>query len=165
VLGKEYEGQICSIARSLELVGERWTLLVIREVFNGHRKFSEMQRSLGVARNVLTARLQTLVDEGILERRPYSERPERYEYFLTEKGLDLWPLMIALMHWGDKYEPLPGGRPTIVVHKGECGGEIDDRRICTKCGKPLTVREARAIEGPGMKAAAAAGPHSLEAAA
>jgi DNA-binding HxlR family transcriptional regulator len=153
VLGKQYEGQICSIARSLELVGERWTLLVIREVFNGHRRFSEMQRSLGVARNVLTARLQTLVDEGILERRPYSERPERYEYFLTDKGLDLWPLMIALMHWGDKYEPLPEGRPTIVVHKGECGGEIDDRRICTKCGKPLTVREARAIEGPGMKAA------------
>jgi DNA-binding HxlR family transcriptional regulator len=153
VLGKDYEGQVCSIARSLELVGERWTLLVIREVFNGRRKFSEMQRSLGVARNVLTDRLQGLVDEGILERRPYSEKPERYEYFLTEKGLDLWPLMISLMQWGDKWEPLPDGRPMIVVHKGECGGEIDDRRICTKCGKPLTVREVRAIEGPAMKAA------------
>jgi DNA-binding HxlR family transcriptional regulator len=152
MLGKEYEGQICSIARSLELVGERWTLLVVREIFHGRRKFSEMQRSLGVARNVLTDRLQGMVDEGILERRPYSERPERYEYFLTEKGLDLWPVMIALMHWGDKYEPLPGGRPSIVVHK-ECGGEIDDRRICTKCGKQLEVREARAIEGPGMKKA------------
>jgi DNA-binding HxlR family transcriptional regulator len=169
VLGKEYEGQICSIARSLELVGERWTLLVIREVFNGNRKFSEMQRSLGVARNVLTDRLQGLVDEGILERRAYSERPERYEYFLTEKGLDLWPLMVSLMHFGDKWEPLPGGRPMIVVHKGECGGEIDDRRICKKCGKPLTVREARAIEGPGLKAAldslAPARPQSVEAAA
>ena len=153
MLGNEYEGQICSIARGLEVVGERWTLLVIREVFNGNRRFSEMQRSLGVARNVLTARLQRLIDEGILERRAYSERPERHEYFLTEKGLDLWPLMISLMHWGDKYEPLPGGRPMIVVHKGVCGGEIDDRRICTKCGKKLGVREARAIEGPGMKAA------------
>jgi DNA-binding HxlR family transcriptional regulator len=153
MLGNEYEGQVCSIARTLEMVGERWTILVIREVFNGNRRFSEMQRSLGVARNVLTARLQRLVDEDILERRPYSERPERYEYFLTEKGLDLWPVMTALMQWGDKYEPLPDGRPSIVVHKGECGGEIDDRRICTKCGKPLTVREARAIEGPGMKAA------------
>jgi DNA-binding HxlR family transcriptional regulator len=152
VLGKEYDGQICSIARSLELVGERWTLLVVREIFHGRRKFSEMQRSLGVARNVLTDRLQGMVDEGILERRPYSERPERYEYFLTEKGLDLWPVMIALMHWGDKYESLPGGRPSIVVHK-ECGGEIDDRRICIKCGKQLEVREARAIEGPGMKKA------------
>jgi DNA-binding HxlR family transcriptional regulator len=153
MLGKEYEGQICSIARSLELVGERWTLLVIREVFNGNRKFSEMQRSLGVARNVLTARLQNLVDERILERRPYSDRPERYEYFLTEKGLDLWPLMVDLMKWGDKHEPIPGGPPMKIVHKGECGGEVDERRICTKCGKPLTVREARAIEGPGMKAA------------
>ena len=153
MLGNEYEGQNCSIARSLELVGERWTLLVIREVFNGHRRFSEMQRSLGVARNVLTARLQRLVDEGILERRPYSERPERYEYFLTEKGLDLWPLMMALMHWGDKHEPLPGGPPTIVIHKGECGGRVNDRRICEKCGKQLDVREARAVDGPGMAAA------------
>jgi DNA-binding HxlR family transcriptional regulator len=161
MLGKDYEGQICSIARSLELVGERWTILVVREVFNGNRRFSEMQRSLGVARNVLTARLQRLVDEGILERRPYSERPERYEYFLTEKGLDLWPLMIALMKWGDKHEPLSGGPPMIVVHKGACGGEIDDRRICTRCGKKLGVREARAIEGPG----AATGPRSVEAAA
>jgi len=153
VLGNEYEGQVCSIARTLEMVGERWTILVIREVFNGNRKFSEMHRSLGVARNVLTARLQRLVDEDILERRPYSERPERYEYFLTEKGLDLWPVMISLMFWGDKHEPLQGGRPSIVVHKGDCGGEIDDRRICAKCGKKLSVREARATEGPGLKAA------------
>lgn len=153
MLGKEYEGQICSIARTLETIGERWTILVIREVFNGNRRFSEMQRSLGVARNVLTARLQRLIDEGILERRPYSERPERYEYFLTQKGLDLWPVMISLMHWGDKHEPLPGGRPVVVVHKGECGGEVDDRRICRRCGKHLDVREARAVEGPGMTAA------------
>ena len=153
MLGKEYEGQICSIARSLDLIGERWTILVIREVFNGHRKFSEMQRSLGVARNILTGRLQRLVDEGILERRRYSERPERFEYFLTEKGLDLWPVMVALMHWGDKHEPLTGGPPTVVVHKGECGGRVNDRRICERCGKQLGPREARAVEGPGMAAA------------
>jgi DNA-binding HxlR family transcriptional regulator len=153
VLRNDYEGQVCSIANTLELVGERWTLLVIREVFTGHRRFGQMQKSLGVARNVLTTRLQRLVDEGILERRPYSERPERYEYFLTEKGLDLWPLMISLMHWGDKHMPSPGGRPMIVVHKGECGGEVDDRRVCTRCGKELGVREAKAIEGPGMAAA------------
>jgi DNA-binding HxlR family transcriptional regulator len=152
VLGKEYEGQICSIARSLELVGERWTLLVVREIFHGRRKFSEMQRTLGVARNVLTSRLQSMVDEGILERRPYSQRPERYEYFLTEKGLDLWPVMISLMHWGDKYEPAADGAPSIVIHK-ECGGQIDDRRICMKCGKHLEVREAKAVDGPGMKQA------------
>ena len=153
VLRNDYKGQVCSIASALELVGERWTLLVIREVFNGHRRFGEMQESLGVARNVLATRLQRLVDEDILERRPYSERPERYEYFLTEKGLDLWPLMISLMHWGDKHMPSPGGPPMIVVHKGECGGEVNDRRVCTRCGKELDVREAKAIEGPGMEAA------------
>jgi DNA-binding HxlR family transcriptional regulator len=152
VLRNDYEGQVCSIANTLELVGERWTLLVIREVFNGHRRFGEMQKSLGVARNVLATRLQRLVDEDILERRHYSEHPKRYEYFLTEKGLDLWPLMISLMHWGDKHMPSPGGRPMIVVHKGECGGEVNDRRICTRCGKELGVREARAVEGPGMTA-------------
>ena len=153
MLGNDYEGQICSIARSLELVGERWSLLVIREVFNGHRRFSEMQRALGVARNVLASRLQRLVEEGILERRPYCERPERFEYFLTEKGLDLWPTMVSLMHWGDKHMPLPGGPPVVVVHKGECGGLVNDRRICQSCGKELGVREARAVEGPGMAAA------------
>jgi len=151
MLNREYD-QVCSIARTLEVLGERWTLLVIRDVFNGHRRFDQMQENLGVARNVLSTRLALLVDEGILEKRAYQERPPRYEYFLTEKGLDLWPVMIALMHWGDKYEQQPAGRPSIVVHK-ECGGEIDDRRICTKCGKQLEVREARAIEGPGMTAA------------
>ena len=146
MLRSDYEGQLCSIARALELIGERWSILVIREVFSGRRRFSEMQRTLGVARNVLTARLQRLVEEGILERRPYSERPARYEYFLTEKGLDLWPTMIALMQWGDKHMPLPDGPPVIVVHKGDCGGRIDDRRICERCGKQLEVREARAVQ-------------------
>lgn len=161
MLGNDYEGQTCSIARSLELIGERWSILVIREVFNGHRKFSEMQRSLGVARNVLTSRLERLVDADILERRPYSERPERYEYFLTEKGLGLWPVMVSLMHWGDEHMPLPGGPPMVIVHKGECGGRVNDRRICQGCGKELGVREARAVEGPGMSSAL----ESLEAAA
>ena len=148
MLGKDYEGQHCSVARSLELIGERWTLLVIREVFYGRRRFSEMQKTLGVARNVLTNRLQRLVDEGILERRPYSEKPERYEYFLTEKGLDLWPTLVALMFWGDKHMPLKGGPPARLVHKGECGGEVNDRRICERCGKELEVREARAEIAP-----------------
>jgi DNA-binding HxlR family transcriptional regulator len=155
VLGNEYDGQICSIARSLELVGERWTLLVVREIFHGRRKFSEMQRSLGVARNVLTSRLQRMADEGILERRPYSERPERYEYFLTEKGLDLWPALIALLHWGDRYSPGPDGPPMLIVHK-DCGGAVSDRGICEECDKVLHARNARALPGPGLETALAA---------
>jgi DNA-binding HxlR family transcriptional regulator len=151
MLGKDYEGQHCSVARSLELIGERWTLLVIREVLYGRRKFSEMQKTLGVARNVLTNRLQRLVDEEILERRPYSEKPERYEYFLTQKGLDLWPTLVALMFWGDKHMPLEGGPPARLVHKGECGGEVNDRRICERCGKELEVREARAEISPVLE--------------
>jgi DNA-binding HxlR family transcriptional regulator len=147
MLGREYE-QVCSIARALEVLGERWTLLVIREVFNGQRRFDQMQEDLGVARNVLSARLARLVEEGILEKRPYQERPVRYEYFLTEKGLDLWPVMMSLMQWGDRYEPESEGPPVIVVHK-ECGGTVNDRRICERCGKSLEVREATTIPGPG----------------
>jgi DNA-binding HxlR family transcriptional regulator len=150
MLGNDYEGQVCSIARSLELVGERWSLLVIREVFRGNRRFGQMLESLGIARNVLASRLQRLCDAGILERRPYGERPDRHEYFLTEKGLDLWPVMVSLLHWGNKHEPLPHGPPMLLLHKGECGGEIDDRRICTRCGKHLGPREARAVDGPGL---------------
>lgn len=156
MLRNDYEGQLCSIARSLELIGERWSLLVIREVFFGRRKFTEMQASLGVARNVLASRLERLVEAGILERRLYTERPERYEYFLTEMGLDLWPTIVSLMHWGDRHLPLPEGPPVVIVHKGECGGEIDDRRICTRCGKHLEVREAKATRGPGLAKAPAA---------
>jgi DNA-binding HxlR family transcriptional regulator len=133
------------VAKTLELIGERWSALIIRDVFQGRRRFSEMQRGMGIARNVLASRLQRLVDAGILERRPYSERPERYEYFLTEKGLDLWPVMVALMHWGDKHLPRPGGPPVRLVHRGECGGEIDEHRICSRCGERLQVRDSRAV--------------------
>jgi DNA-binding HxlR family transcriptional regulator len=149
MLRNDYEGQVCSVAGALEVIGERWTMLVIREVFHGRRRFGEMQRVLGVARNVLSARLERMVELGILERRPYRERPERHEYFLTEKGLDLWPAIVALMQWGDRHLPLPpGGPPMRIVHRGECGGEIDDRRICTRCGKPLGVRDARGELSP-----------------
>ena len=147
MLRNDYEGQVCSIARTLELIGERWSILVIREVFSGRRKFSEMQRTLGIARNVLANRLQRLVDEGILERRPYSEHPSRYEYFLTEKGLDLWPVMVSLMHWGDKHLFDADDPPVVLVHKGECGGRVSDRRICERCGSELEPREARAVTG------------------
>ncbi|MGE5282434.1 MAG: winged helix-turn-helix transcriptional regulator [Chloroflexota bacterium] len=151
VLRSDYPDQACSIARSLEVVGERWTLLIVRDVMNGHRRFDDLQKSLGIARNVLSARLQRLTEEDILERRPYQESPERYEYFLTEKGLDLWPALVALLAWGDRYSPDPDGPPLLIVHK-ECGGAISDRGICERCGQVLDARDARALPGPGLTA-------------
>jgi DNA-binding HxlR family transcriptional regulator len=147
VLGNTYSGQNCSVAGALELVGERWTLLILREAFLGTRRFDEFQGTLGIARNVLQSRLERLVDEGVLRRERYQERPERFEYKLTRKGVDLWPVVVSLMKWGDKYTA-PNGPPVIMRHVG-CGGEIDDRRICAACGKHLEASESRAELGPG----------------
>jgi len=151
VLGNDYPDQVCSIARSLEVVGERWTLLIVRDVMNGRRRFDELQKGLGVARNVLSNRLHRLVEEDILEPRAYQHNPERHEYFLTEKGLDLWPALVALLAWGDRHSPVPGGPPMLIVHK-ECGGAVSDRGICERCGKLLHARDARALPGPGLAA-------------
>ncbi len=154
MLYHDYPGQECSIARSLEVVGERWSLLIIRDVLRGRRRFDRIQQSLGVARNVLTKRLGRLLEAGILEKRRYQDAPARYEYFLTRKGLDLWPVLMAYLEWGDKYCE-PDGPPRLIVHKN-CGGEVDGRRICQKCGAHLEVRDAESIPGP--QAASAPGP-------
>jgi DNA-binding HxlR family transcriptional regulator len=108
MLKRDYAGQDCSIARALEVVGERWTLLIVRDVFLGRSRFDQIQDSLGVARNVLSDRLGRLVEHGILERVRYSERPERYEYRLTEKGRDLHLALAGLRQWGDRYLSEPG---------------------------------------------------------
>jgi DNA-binding HxlR family transcriptional regulator len=147
VLGNTYRGQNCSIAGALELVGERWTLLILRDAFLGTRRFDDFQRNLGVARNVLQSRLGRLVEEGVLRRERYQERPERFEYRLTRKGVDLWPVLVSLMKWGDKHAA-HNGPPVIMRHIG-CGGEIDDRRICTACGKHLEAHESMPELGPG----------------
>lgn len=162
MLRNDYPGQICSVAKSLEVIGERWSLLIVRDVMNGNRRFGEIQGSLGVARNVLSARLQHLVEEGILERRAYHENPPRYEYFLTDKGLDLWPALIALLNWGDKYSAGPEGPPRLIVHK-DCGGVVSERGICESCGKLLHARDARQVAGPGFEAALAAGANESSA--
>jgi DNA-binding HxlR family transcriptional regulator len=151
VLGNDYRELNCSIARALELVGERWTILVLRNVFLGVRRFDEMQRDLGVARNVLATRLDRLVGEGILVKVPYQERPLRHEYRLTDKGLDLWPVIVELMQWGDRYAAPAAGPPVVIRHKG-CGGAVGERRICTRCGQPLGVHDVRAEAGPGVSA-------------
>jgi DNA-binding HxlR family transcriptional regulator len=143
VLPRTYDNQVCSVARALEAVGDRWTMLVIREAFKGVRRFDDFQERLGVARNVLSDRLTRLVDDGILEKRRYQERPERFEYRLTSKGVDLFPVLMSLMNWGDRHAPDPGGPPMTVLHKG-CGGRIDDRLLCDRCGEPLTAFNSEA---------------------
>jgi DNA-binding HxlR family transcriptional regulator len=148
MLGNDYENQTCSVAGALEVVGERWSLLIVRDVFLGVRRFDEIQADLGIARNILQTRLRRLLDQGVLERRLYQERPERYEYRLTDKGLDLWPTIVALMRWGDRYAAPEAGPPVLLEHR-DCGGRVDAHCVCEKCGARLTVRESRALPGPG----------------
>ncbi len=146
MLHNTYEGQTCSVARALEVVGERWTILILRDAFLGVRRFDDFQRSLGIARNVLNTRLQRLVDAGLLERRRYQVRPERHEYRLTDMGLDLWPSILALMQWGDRHLAGPDGPPVRLEHR-DCGGGVDERRACERCGEVLGPRDVRVLTG------------------
>jgi DNA-binding HxlR family transcriptional regulator len=148
VLPRTYDNQVCSIARTLEVMGDRWTMLVVRDAFLGQRRFDDFQASLGCARNVLSDRLARLVDDGILEKHLYNERPERFEYRLTEKGLDLWPVMVTLMKWGDNHAPTEAGPPVRIVHR-DCGGEITEYLTCSLCGDQLGPRMVEAQPGPG----------------
>jgi DNA-binding HxlR family transcriptional regulator len=152
VLHRTYEGQNCSVARALEVIGERWTILIVRDAFLGVRRFEDFQRDLGLSRGVLTDRLNRLLEAGIFERRLYQERPERHEYRLTEKGRDLWPVTVALLRWGDRYYA-EQGPPRVVLHR-DCGGEVTERLTCAKCGAELTARDVEARPGPGLVAAA-----------
>jgi DNA-binding HxlR family transcriptional regulator len=135
--------RICSIARTLEIVGEKWALLAVREIFLGDRRFDEMVKRTGAPRDTLAARLRTLVSAGILERRPYCEHPARFEYFLTEAGLDLYPVITSLRSWGDKYLAGDDGPPLVVEHK--CGHELTARLVCTACGEPVSPRDTRLV--------------------
>lgn len=137
----------CSIARPLSFLGERWALLVLRDLFLGRRRFEEFQESLGVASNVLSQRLATLVEEGIVERRRYSEHPERFEYRLTEKGRDLQPVLQALRQWGDRYTA-PDGPPVETVHRG-CGHVYEMVPTCAACGEAVEPRDLYVRPGPG----------------
>jgi DNA-binding HxlR family transcriptional regulator len=140
-------GQVCSIARTLELVGDRWTLLIIRDAFLGMRRFDAFLDRLGIARNVLSDRLSRLCEDGILERRPYQDHPVRYEYHLTPKGVDLWPLLMAALLWGDKHTAADGA-PVLVRHRG-CGGRLVEPLHCGRCGTRLTPGDVEVEAGPG----------------
>jgi len=150
VLRNDYDNQACSIAGALEVVGERWSLLIVRDIMLGLRRFDELQSNLAIARNVLQARLTRLQDHGVIERVPYQQRPLRHEYLLTEKGLELWPMIVALMSWGDRYAAPEGGPAVVIEHRG-CGGSVDEHRICERCGARLKARDALGRPGPGAR--------------
>jgi DNA-binding HxlR family transcriptional regulator len=140
-----YSEKNCSIAKPLSFLGERWTVLVLRDLFLGRRRFDDIQASLGVATNVLSTRLATLAEEGIVERRRYSEHPERFEYVLTEKGRDLQPLLLALLAWGDKYTA-ENGAPMEVVHGDHAFHMVP---TCSECGEPIDTHNVHSRPGPG----------------
>ena len=146
MLKRDYEGQNCSIARALEVVGERWTLLIVRDVFLGLRRFDEIQSDLGIARNVLTERLNRLVDEGILERVRYSERPERFEYLLTRKGRDLNIALAGLRQWGDTY--LSEKPPRLLRLKAD--KKLVVAALVPKGTAVLKAEEVETVPGPGI---------------
>jgi DNA-binding HxlR family transcriptional regulator len=149
MLGKAYDNQVCSIARALEVVGERWSLLIIRDaLFAGSTRYSDFQRSLGIATNILKDRLDGFVDAGIMRRHQYSEQPELYEYLLTDKGRDLAPALIALTEWGDRWSA-PAGPPILYSHT-VCGSGVSHEVVCATCGRVNDPAEVQARPGPGM---------------
>jgi DNA-binding HxlR family transcriptional regulator len=141
-------GQVCSIARALEVIGERWTLLILRDAVLGLTRFEEFQDSLGIASNVLTNRLKLLRDERVLERVPDPERPGRPMYLLTDKGRELGPALIVLMKWGDRHYPTPNGPPRLILHAG-CGGSIGPDLRCERCGEQVPPGQFDLPLGPG----------------
>ena len=137
----------CSVAQCLDVVGEWWSLLILRDAFLGVTRFDHFQARLGIARNILTQRLNRLVDNAVLKRVPYENHPPRSEYRLTPKGRDLWHVMAAMRQWGDRWAA-PTGPPLRVKHKG-CGRIVEVTPVCSSCGKRLDVHALTAIPGPG----------------
>ena len=137
-----FAGMTCSVAQALEVVGEWWTLLVVRDAFLGVRRFDEFQSRLGVSRNILSERLEMLVRHGILEPVPYQEHPPRSEYRLTDKGRDLYPVIVTLRQWGDRWAQ--AGAPPVQVEHLDCGHDSVALLTCSHCGGELTARNARA---------------------
>jgi DNA-binding HxlR family transcriptional regulator len=144
---RRYSGQNCSIADALGVVGERWTLLIMREVLLGRRRFADIRDETGAATNILSDRLQTLVSHELLTRERYGEHPDAFEYRPTKKGDDTWPVIAALLAWGDAYGSV-GGSPRVIVHTS-CGHDADLRLHCSHCGEPVDTSELVTRPGPG----------------
>lgn len=145
---EELDREACSVARTLSVVGDRWTLMILRECFLGVRRFEGFEARLGVARHVLANRLKKLADAGVLDKVAYQERPRREEYRLTECGRDLYPVMVTLAQWGDKYMSGDAGPPLLRVHK-TCGHVMTGVLKCSECDEPLLARDIEVKAGPG----------------
>ena len=164
MLGRTYDHEVCSIARALEVVGERWSLLILRNaLFAGSTRYSDFQRSLGVASNVLQTRLDGFVEAGLMRRNRYSDSPELYEYVLTESGRGFAPSLIALTEWGDRFAA-PDGPPVLYRHAA-CGSEVRSALVCASCGRLHEPVDVEALPGPGMPAERAARMHARRTAA
>ena len=140
----------CSIAKTLDVIGEWWTLLILRDAFRGTRRFDDFQASLGLARSVLTARLRKLTEHGILERHAYSDHPPRYEYRPTEKGQALFPLIVAMIHWGDTWAPSEAGPPVVLIHD-TCGNVTQPMLTCRHCHGEVSAANTHSAPGPGAR--------------
>ncbi|MGO8916001.1 MAG: winged helix-turn-helix transcriptional regulator [Stellaceae bacterium] len=149
----ELDQEACSVARTVSVIGDRWTLLILRDCFLRVRRFEAFEQRLGITRHVLADRLKKLVEAGVLARVAYQQRPPRYEYRLTEKGLDLNAVLLALVHWGDLHKSDERGRPRLYQHR-DCGHLFDPVMSCSVCGGAVTARNVRILEGPGAAEAA-----------
>jgi DNA-binding HxlR family transcriptional regulator len=144
----ELKREKCSIARTISVIGDRWTLLILRDCFLRVRRFEEFERRLGITRHVLADRLRKLVAAGVLERRLYQARPRRYEYRLTPKGRELHPVLLTIAHWGDRYMAGAKGPPVLYEHRA-CGHDFAPVLTCSACAERLDARDVRVRRGPG----------------
>jgi DNA-binding HxlR family transcriptional regulator len=145
-----YAGMQCSLARSLELIGDWWNPLILRDLYLGLTRYDDLAKNLGISRNLLTTRLAALVDGGLIERRPYQRHPVRYDYVLTEAGKDLAPVLMALTAWGDRWVTPEGGPPALFEHTS-CGHQFTPAVACSSCGQEVTLGDVRIRPGPGAK--------------
>ncbi len=147
----ELDQEACSVARTVAVIGDRWSLLILRDCFLRVRRFDDFQARLGITRHILADRLKKLVDLGVLRRQRYAESPARYEYRLTEKGIELYPVLLALVHWGDRHMADAAGPPLLHRHNG-CGAIFEPVMVCSVCGEPLNAHKVTPEEGPGAAA-------------
>ncbi|MFT3801515.1 MAG: helix-turn-helix domain-containing protein [Burkholderiaceae bacterium] len=152
----DLDREACSMARTVSVIGDRWTLMILRDCFLRVRRFEAFQQRLGITRPLLASRLKKLVDAGVLAKEPYQQRPPRHEYRLTPKGLDLYPVVMAIVHWGDVHMTEPAGRPLLHTHRG-CGRDFDPVMVCSECGEPLRATHVHVRPGPGAEAGVESG--------